>query len=64
MLSLMKCFANGNYPLISKPTRISSSTTSIDNTWTNKLKFSITSAVLTDLVSNHFAIIQTTELPN
>ena len=57
-------FSNGNYALISKPTRISTSMTLIDNIWTNNLKFSISSAVLTDLVSDHFAIIQCTELPN
>ena len=57
-------FSNGNYPLISKPTRISTSMTIIDNIWTKNLKFSISSAVLTDLVSNHFAIIQCTKLPN
>ena len=55
--------SNGNYPLISKPTRISTSMILIDNIWTNNLKFSISSAVLTDLVSDHFAIIQCTELP-
>ena len=57
-------FSNGNYPLISKPTHISTSMTLIDNIWTNNLKFSISSAVLTDLVSDHFTIIQCTELPN
>ena len=53
-------FINGNY----KPTRISTSMNLIDNIWTNNLKISISSAVLTDLVSDHFAIIQCTELPN
>ena len=48
-------FSNGNYPLISKPTRISTSMT---------LKFPISIAALTDLVSDHFAIIQCTEVPN
>ena len=57
-------FSNSNYPLICKPTRISTSMTLIDNIWTNNLKFSISSAVLTDLVSDHFAIIQCAELPN
>ena len=57
-------FSNGNYPLISKPTRISTSMTLFDNIWTNNLKFSISSAILTDLVSDHFAIIQCTKLPN
>ena len=57
-------FFNGNYPLISKPTRISTSMILIDNIWTNNLKFSISCAVLTDLVSDHFAIIQCTELTN
>ena len=46
-------FCNGNYWLISKPTHISTSMTLIDDIWTNNLKFSISSAVLTDLVSDH-----------
>ena len=57
-------FSNGNYPLISKPTSISTSMTLIDNIWTNNLKFSVSSAVLTVLVSDYFAIIQCTKLPN
>ena len=56
--------SNGNYPLISKPPRISISMTLIDNIWTNNLKFSVSCAVLTDLVSDHFTIIQCTELSN
>ena len=38
--------------------------TLIDNIWTNNLKFSISSAVLTNLVSDYFAIIQCSEIPN
>jgi len=55
-------YSFGNYPLISKPTRITSMTL-LDNIWTNNLNNSIVCAILTDIVSDHFAIIQCTEIP-
>ena len=55
-------FELGNIPLISKPTRISTVMTLLDNIWTNNLKHPINSATITDLVSNHFAILQYTKL--
>ena len=55
---------NDDYPLIRKPTRISTSMTLVDNIRTNNSKFPISSAVLIELVSDHFAIIQCTKLPN
>ena len=56
-------FELGNIPLISKPTRISTVMTLLDNIWTNNLKYPINSAIITDLVSDHFAILQCTKLP-
>ena len=47
-------FELGNIPLISKPTRISTVMTLLDNIWTNNLKYPINSAIITDLVSDHF----------
>ena len=37
--------------------------TLLDNIWTNNLKYPINSAIITDLVSDHFAILQCTKLP-
>ena len=56
-------FEFGNIPLISKPTRISTVMTLLENIWTNNLKHPINSAIITDLVSGHFAVLQCIELP-
>ena len=56
-------FELGNIPLISKPTRISTVMTLLDNIWTNNLKYPINSAIRTNLVSDHFAVFWSTKLP-
>ena len=55
-------FELGNIPLISKPTRISTVMTLLDNIWTNNLKYPINNAIITDLVFDHFAVLQCTKL--
>ena len=56
-------FEFGNIRLISKPTRISTVTPLLDNIWTYNLKHPINSAIITDLVSDHFAVLQCAKLP-
>ena len=56
-------FEFGNIPLISKSTRISTVMTLLDNIWTNNLKHLSNSEIITDLVSDHFAVFQCTKLP-
>jgi len=56
-------FSHENIPLINKPTRISTAMTLIDNIWMNNLKYLINSAIITDLISDHFAVLQCTEFP-
>ena len=56
-------FELGHIPLISKPTKKSTVMTLLDNIWTNNLKHPINRAIITDLVSDHFAILQCTKLP-
>ena len=56
-------FELGNIPLISKPTRISTVMTLLDNIWTNNLKHPINNAIITNLVSDHFTVLQCTKLP-
>ena len=56
-------FELGNIPPISKPTRISPVMSLLHNIWTNNLKYPINSAIITDLVSDHFAVLQCTKLP-
>ena len=56
-------FEFGNIPLISKPTKISTVMALLDNIWTNNLKHSINSAIVTNLVSDHFMVLQCTKLP-
>jgi len=55
-------FSKGFFPLIDKPFRISSSATLLDNIWTNNLTCEITSAIVTDSISDHFGIFQFTML--
>ena len=59
----MQIFEFGNIPLISKPTRISAVMTLLDNIWIKNLKYPINSAIINDLVSNHFAVLQCTKVP-
>ena len=56
--------SNSLYPLISKPTRITSSTaTLIDNIFTNNLELNMNSGILyTDLISDHLPVFQVTHL--
>ena len=56
-------FANGLFPLIDKPTRISTTATLLDNIWTNNYTCSCKSAIFTDPISDHFAVYQCTQLP-
>ena len=50
-------YSLGLYPLIDKPTRISdSSTTLIDNIFTNELRFNLTSGILFNDISDHLPI--------
>ena len=56
-------FANGLFPLIDKPTRISTTATLLDNIWTNNYTCSCKSATFTDSISDHFAVYQCTQLP-
>ena len=56
-------FEFGNVPLISKSTRIYTVMTLLGNIWTNNLQHSINSAIITDLVSDHFAVLQCTKFP-
>ena len=58
-----KMFANGLFPLIDKPTGISTTATFLDNIWTNNYKCSCKSAIFTDSISDHFAVYQCTQLP-
>ena len=54
---------NSLYPLISKPTRITSSTaTLIDKIFTNNLEHSMNSGILYTDLSNHLPIFQVTHL--
>ena len=54
---------NSMYPLISKPTRITSSTaTLIDNIFTNNLEQSMSSGILYTDLSDHLPIFQVTHL--
>ena len=55
--------SNSLYPLISKPTRITSSTaTLIDNIFTNNLELNINSGILYTDLSDHLAVFQVTNL--
>ena len=56
-------FANGLFPLIDKPTRISTTATLLDSIWTNNYTCSCKSAIFTDPISDHFAVHQCTQLP-
>ena len=57
-------FELGNIPLLSKPTRISKVMTMLNNIWiNNNLKHTINSTIITDFVSDHFAVMQCTKLP-
>ena len=56
-------FANGSFPLIDKPTRISTTATLLDNIWTNNYTCSCKSAIFTDPISDDFAVYQCTQLP-
>ena len=53
-------FSNGLFPLIDKPTRISTTATLLDNIWTNMHPCN---AVFTDPISDHFAILQCSQFP-
>ena len=53
------------FPLINKPTRISSNVCSlIDNIWTYNVKFRTESVILAELVSDYFAVMQCTFFPS
>ena len=55
--------SNSFFPLISKPTRITSSTaTLIDNIFTNNLEFNMASGILYSDLSDHFPIFQITQI--
>ena len=56
-------FAKGLFPLIDKPTRISTTATLLDSIWTNNYTRSCKSAIFTDPISDHFAVYQCTQLP-
>ena len=50
-------YSLGLYPLIDKPTRITdSSTTLIDNIFTNELRFNLTSGIMFNDTSDHLPI--------
>ena len=55
--------SNSLYPLISKPTRITSSTaTLIDNIFTNNLELNMNSGILYTDLSDHLPVFQVTHL--
>ena len=56
-------FSFGLFPLINKPTRISTAATLIDNSWTNNLKYVTKSAIVVDVIADHFDVIQSTTFP-
>ena len=56
-------FANGLFPLIDKPTRISTAATLLDNIWTNNYMCLCKSAIFTYPIFDHFAVYQCTQLP-
>ena len=59
-----KFFSFGFFPLINKSTRISTAATLIDNIWTNILKYVTKSAIVVDLIADHFGVIQSTTFTN
>ena len=62
-LFLDEMFSCGLFPLIDKPTRISTTATLLDNIWTNNYIHPCKSAIVTDPISDHFAVFQSTLLP-
>ena len=52
-------FSFGFFPLINKPTDTSTAATLIDNIW-NNLKYIAKSAIVVDLIADHFDVIQST----
>ena len=56
-------FSSGLFPLIDKPTRISTTATLLDNIWTNNYTHPSKNAIFTDPISDHFAVFQCTALP-
>ena len=57
-------FSFGFFLLINKPTRISTAATLIDNIWTNNLKYVTKSAIVVDLIADHFGVVQSTTFTN
>ena len=57
-------FSFGFFPLINKPTHISTAATFIDNIWTNNLKYVTKSAIVADLIADHFGVIQSNTFTN
>ena len=60
---LDEMFSSGLFPLIDKPTRISTTATLLDNIWTNNYTHPSKSAIFTDPISDHFAVFQCAALP-
>ena len=53
------------FPLINKPTRISTAATPIDNIWTSNLKYVTKSTIVVDPpIADHFGVIQSTTFTN
>ena len=50
-------FSFGFFLLINKPTPISIAATLIDNIWTNNLKYVTKSAIVVDLIADHFDVM-------